>query len=195
MLLSFLIIYFGSNNPLCRSILSELVHCIQDSPLKSLKSDSETDNATLHRILLAYYRFLRATPSLPKNLGWDLSLLLNVIGSPHSDRGTRWLAIRCFTMQANMGEKARSELETEFLGENKLDECPIRCGRTYSGELVGVDGWMLPMLEDKRIREYRNELLDSTEFYAGGDSDIKITDENLRYVEYELSWTFTHMLY
>ena len=98
-------------------------------------------------------------------------------------------------MQANMGEKARLELETEFLGENKLDECPIGCGRTISGELVGVDGWMLPMLEDKRMREYRNELLDSTEFYAGGDSDIKITDENLRYVEYELSWTLTHMLY
>ncbi|THH06083.1 hypothetical protein EW145_g4329 [Phellinidium pouzarii] len=140
----------------------------------------QPDVPTLHRILLAYYRVLRATPSLSKSLNWDFSLLLKLCTTPYSDRGVRWLAIRCYVLQSNMSDRKREEMERSILGESGLEDCSVNYGEDASGAAQKVDGWMLPVLEVHRIQEYRARILTSPDFvYLDEASDTALTDRDL----------------
>lgn len=141
-------------------------------PLRGLFEDRpphELDAPLLHRTLLAYYRVLRAVPSLPERLNWDLSLLLKLCTAPQLDRGTRWLSIRCYALQSNMSERKRHGMEESLLGELGREDCTIHYGEDISGNPRQADGWLLPVLEVRRIQEYRDEI-------ACGDQHINFLE-------------------
>ncbi|KAH8108664.1 P-loop containing nucleoside triphosphate hydrolase protein [Phellopilus nigrolimitatus] len=152
-----------------------LSHVLNNYPIEQL------DERLLHRILLAYYRILSATPSLPKSLNWDLSFLLKLCTIPHPDRGVCWLAIRCYALQSEMNERNRENAERSLLGEIGIEDCLIHYGEDISGSVKDVDGWMLPMLEVKRIQDYRIRILNSTEYFSksGAGSGVAFEHQDL----------------
>ena len=165
-------------------ILSAFLQRFERGPLCALlkeKEAQEIDRASLHRVLLAYFRILRATPTLPRNLNWDLQCLLRLCAASNLDRGARWLAIRCYSMQARMTERVRIRMEQDLLGELYDEDCPIVSGEDLSGNLEEVDGWILPVLESRRIHDYRNDLIDSSTYFDGDEeSESSLTDVDLR---------------
>ncbi|EJC98837.1 P-loop containing nucleoside triphosphate hydrolase protein [Fomitiporia mediterranea MF3/22] len=165
-------------------ILSSFVRRFERGPLCCFMKQTEAENfdrVSLHRILLAYYRILRATPSLPRNLNWDLAYLLKLCASSDLDRGSRWLAIRCYSLQSNMSESTRIRMEQDALGEICGEDCPISYGETISGTAKEVDGWMLPVLEMSRIQDYRNSIIECIDDYytSSENSDIMVKNEDL----------------
>lgn len=138
-------------------------------------------NAIIQRVLLAYYRILRATPTLPKSLNWDLSLLLKLCTTPRLDRGTRWLVIRCYALQSKMSESIRLQMEQEALGQNGAEDCTVIYGEDITGTVKEADGWILPVLEVNRIQSYRNSILESSDYFDRNEaSDIQLSNEDLR---------------
>lgn len=124
----------------------------------------ELDKTLLHRTLLAYYRILVATLSLPEHLNWDLSLLLNLATTPQLDRGARWLAIRCYALQSGMSERKRLNMEETLLGEMGGEDCDVAYGEDILGTPKQVDGWLLPTLEIKRVEEFRDDIVRTCNF-------------------------------
>ncbi|KAL5501448.1 MDN1 [Sanghuangporus vaninii] len=165
------------------SILSAFLRRFDRGPLYAFlkeKENQERDRTSLHRVLLAYYRILRATPTLPRSLNWDLECLLRLCAVPNLDRGARWLAIRCYSLQTRMSERIRIRMEQDALGELYDEDCEIVCGEDISGNVEEVDGWILPVLESRRIQDYRDNLLDSSVYFEDGEkSDISLTEASL----------------
>ncbi|THH20578.1 hypothetical protein EW146_g790 [Bondarzewia mesenterica] len=153
----------------------------EDGPLEFVLSSSSPqaiDVVRLHRILLAYYRILQANRELPHYLHWSLDPLSRLIWAPHPDRGVLFLAIRCYALQSCMGEAERERMEREVIGPEADVDCPIQFGMDESETSRVIDGWMLPIIEAKRIGDSRNAIAsDSHNFYAAGEDDPIQSDE------------------
>ncbi|KAF5382460.1 hypothetical protein D9615_002742 [Tricholomella constricta] len=116
------------------------------------------DTPRLHRLLLAYYRILRANRELPQLLTWPLSPLSHLIWTPHLDNGVRLLAIRCYALQSGMGEAEREVMEKDVLGEPYGVDCQMEYGTNVDGSRVEVDGWIMPVIELQRIKNTRENI-------------------------------------
>ncbi|KAG8936254.1 hypothetical protein FRC02_003546 [Tulasnella sp. 418] len=84
-----------------------------------------------------------------------------------------------------MCEAERIKLEEKLLGGVAVKDANIEYGEKISEgkrgiETYWVDGWVFPIIEVKRVQEYRKSLLEPTDFYSGrADSSIKITSSDL----------------
>lgn len=105
---------------------------------------------TLHILLLAYLRLLEACDCLYKKLHWPIAHLQSLCEPPHPDPGVRLLAIRCFAHHVGMNEPARLIWEEKLVGTSKNVDPIIDTG---FGDTL--DGWVLPILEHKRIIDER----------------------------------------
>ncbi|KAG1843016.1 P-loop containing nucleoside triphosphate hydrolase protein [Suillus subalutaceus] len=149
--------------------------CLSKGPLAFIAaatSVAEIETTRLHRMLLAYYRLLRANRLLPKHLLWDGSLLSKLLFPPHPDTGIRLLAARCYASHVSMAEIERERLITHVLGEFCGVDCPINYGQTIDGTVVETDGWLVPTLEIKRIHDARDAILESSDFYSLDAEDV-----------------------
>jgi midasin len=143
--------------------------CLSKGPLAFLTAVphvAEIETTRLHRMLLAYYRLLRANRLLPKYLLWDGSLLSKLLFPPHPDTGVRLFAARCYASHVSMAEIECEKLITHVLGEFCSVDCPINYGQTIDGTVVKTDGWLVPTLEIKRIHDARDANLESSDFYS-----------------------------
>ena len=141
------------------------------SYIKQVEDVTQLDADILHRQLLAYYRILQANRSLPEQLVWPITPLSRLIHTPHPDTGVRFLAIRCMTLQMGMMEGRRLELEKEIIGDVKDVDCPIGYGVNLDGSVVVMDGWVMPAIEEKRIADARNALLEPQDYYSIEDNE------------------------
>ncbi|KAK0464246.1 midasin nuclear AAA ATPase [Desarmillaria tabescens] len=130
------------------------------------------DKHRLHCLLLAYYRILQATRQLPDQLLWSLSHLSAIIWTPTFDSGSRLLAIRCYALQSGMCEAEREKLQQEILGDACGLDCPLEYGQNIDGSIVEVDGWIMPVLEVKRIRDARNHIVIGVQDYFSDEQTI-----------------------
>ena len=145
------------------------------------------DITRLQQLLLAYYRILQANRELPRTLRWNLTPLSNLIYTPRVDNGVRLLAIRCYSLQSGMGEEERCNLEREILGEPCSVDCNLNYGQNVDGSLKEVDGWLLPVLEVRRVQEERESIVsEQLDFYsrAGGNHTFLLETKNLRFVPF-----------
>lgn len=125
----------------------------------------------LQRLLLAYYRILRANRELPNFLIWPLSPLSIIVWTPHLDNGVRLLAIRCYALQSGMGEAEREALEREILGEPCGVDCQVEYGQSVNGSKKEVDGWIIPVIELNRIKDTREEIGQQQHDYYNNDGE------------------------
>jgi midasin len=132
------------------------------------------------RVLLSYYRIIHATPYLPESKSWSPALLLDVITSENADRGSKWLAIRSYSMQVHMSEAKREDMVKTVLGEGGVEDCPVYYGEDIFNVTKIEDGWLLPLLEEKRIQDYRIHLLEPYDYYTGDETYLR--DEDLQCV-------------
>lgn len=141
-------------------------------------------NATsLHRILLAYYRILQSNRELPRVLKWSLSALAKLIWDGYPDTGVRFLAVRCYALQARMIEAERVKLEKTVVGEAETVDCPVLYHVSPDGSRRALDGWILPVVERTRVVEARNTLLTFQNYYKHSDDSTEpIHPAELRYV-------------
>ncbi|KAG2151443.1 P-loop containing nucleoside triphosphate hydrolase protein [Suillus clintonianus] len=149
--------------------------CLSKGPLAFIAaapSIADIGIPRLHRILLAYYRLLRANRLLPKHLLWDASLLSKLLFPPHPDAGVRLFAARCYASHVGMAELEREKLITHVLGELCGVDCPINYGQTIDGTVVETDGWLVPTLEIKRIHDARDTILESPVFCSLEAEDV-----------------------
>ncbi|RDB14764.1 Midasin [Hypsizygus marmoreus] len=123
------------------------------------------DVSRIQRLLLAHYRILRANRELPHLLFWPLSPLSNLIWTPHLDNGVRLLAIRCYALQSGMGEAERGVMEREVLGETCGVDCQMDFGQGLDGTRTEVDGWIMPVLELRRVQDAREEIIEKSHDY------------------------------
>ncbi|KAM5539433.1 hypothetical protein V8D89_006885 [Ganoderma adspersum] len=137
-------------------------------PLPFFTASERIENIPPHplqRVLLAYYRLLQANRALPRHLGWSLTPISQIIWAPHPDNGVRFLAVRCYALQAGMMEGERVNVEKEVLGEVSDVDCSIAFGVNTDGTLPQVSGWVMPVLELERIARGREQLLEPHDFY------------------------------
>ncbi|KAG0703770.1 P-loop containing nucleoside triphosphate hydrolase protein [Suillus ampliporus] len=149
--------------------------CLSKGPLSFIAAApcvADIDTTHLHRMLLAYYRLLRANRLLPKYLLWDGSLLSELLFPPHPDAGVRLLAARCYASHVGMAEVEREKLITHVLGEFCGVDCPIKYGQNIDGTVVETDGWLVPTLEIKRIHDARDAILEGPDFYSLEAEDV-----------------------
>lgn len=146
--------------------------------LREITIDS-IDVARLQRLLLAYYRILQANRELPHHLNWPLAPLTKLMWTPGVYNGVRLLAIRCYSLQSQMGEAERLKIETEILGEPCSVDCPLDFGQDLSGVDIRVDGWIMPVTEIQRIRDERNEIVTKPiDFYSQEESQLSFRLED-----------------
>ncbi|KAF9242636.1 midasin nuclear AAA ATPase [Melanogaster broomeanus] len=149
--------------------------CFSQGPLGFIEESSEItvlDATRLHRLLLAYYRLLRANRLLPGDLLWPISPLSTLFVTPHPDTAVAYLAIRCYALHTGMAEVERTKLETRVLGESGGIDCPMLYEQNIDGSQTTMDGWLLPALEHKRVHDVRNSLADGQDFYSLEEGDI-----------------------
>jgi midasin len=163
--------------------------CLSKGPLAFVAvapSVAEIDATHLHRMLLAYYRLLRANRVLPKHLLWDASLLSKLLFPPHPDKGVVLLAARFYASHVCMAEVEREKLITHVLGEFCGVDCPVNYGQTIDGTVVEIDGWLVPTLEIKRIHDARDAVLEGPDFYSLEEGDVPqaLSEADLRFVPY-----------
>lgn len=128
--------------------------------------------ARLHWLLLAYYRILQANRELPQQLSWPLAPLSRIIWMPHLDNAARLLSIRCYALQSGMGEEEREKLEREVLGEPCGVDCLLGYGQNEDGSEKNVDGWIMPVIEVRRIQEERDSIVTKPhDYYTREDGD------------------------
>ena len=65
-----------------------------------------------------------------------------------------------------MMEGRRAELEKEIIGDVKDVDCPIGYGMNLDGSAAMMDGWVMPAVEEKRISDARNALLEPQDYYS-----------------------------
>jgi midasin len=121
------------------------------SPLATLDS---ADVARTHALLVAYYRLLTADPRLATRLDWPTAPLHAL--RAHADVGVRLLAIHVLAKIRGWSEARRAEMEA-VSGLSTAVDCSIMLGYTITeGQLVPStgDAWILPVLEDRRVRAY-----------------------------------------
>ncbi|KAI3616178.1 midasin nuclear aaa atpase [Moniliophthora roreri] len=148
-----------------------------NGPLHNVVESTDlVDESRIHRLLLAYWRILSANRQLPDQLFWSLSPLYKLASSKERSTGTRLLAIRCYAFQSGMGEAEREKWEHEAVGKDSEVDCPVDYG-VNEGVQVMMDGWLLPVVEYKRVREARNAMVTEDHGYydfEGGDEQIAL---------------------
>lgn len=132
----------------------------------------------LHQLLLAYYRILQTNRELPDQLHWSIKPLSQLIWTPHLDNGIRILAIRCYSLQIGMCEEERCKLEIEILGELCGVDCQLDYGQNLDETAKTVDGWIMPVVELKRVQEERDAIITKPIDYFSQD------DQQSSYVEF-----------
>ncbi|KAG2106569.1 uncharacterized protein F5147DRAFT_774850 [Suillus discolor] len=141
--------------------------CLSKGPLAFIAaapSVAEIETICRHRMLLAYYRLLRA--NLPKHLLSDGSLLSKLFFPPHPDTGVRLLAARYYASHIGMAEIECERLITHVLGKFCGVDCPINYAQTIDGTVIETDSWLVSTLEIKRIHDARDTVLESSDFYS-----------------------------
>lgn len=135
-------------------------------PLALLHPDQilETLPTRLHRLLLAYWRLLAADDRIAARNDWP-SIPLHRLRKAHPDLGVRLLAIHCLAKQKKWSEEKRRKALRTAVGTESVDvivEFGFELASSSSGGFEvrarTVDGWLLPLLEAKRIEEYRRSL-------------------------------------
>ncbi|KAI6009024.1 hypothetical protein BKA83DRAFT_4505353 [Pisolithus microcarpus] len=143
------------------------------------------DTTRLQRLLLAYYRLLRANRLLPSELFWPASALSSLFTSeaPHLDLQSV-LAIQCYALHTGMAEVERSKLEQEYSVKRWKRERES-FGMAYDPSGMGkrrfVDARVMPALEMKRIHEVRTAMMIPHDFYALEEGDVsqRISESDL----------------
>jgi len=74
-----------------------------------------------------------------------------------------------------MGEKERCSMEREVLGELCGVDCPLNYGQNLDGSEKEVDGWILPVIEMRRVQEERDEVVTEPMDYFSAED---MYDEN-----------------
>lgn len=154
--------------------------------LSSLPSLESVNIVRFHQLLLAYYRILQINRELPQHFLWPLAPLARLIESG-LDHGIHFLAIRCYSLQSGMGEAERIKVERSIIGEPFMNDFSIIIEQDLDGMTKKVDGWMLPVIELRRVREEREELTLVEGFYfqeqanevvaSIQDSDLRLTNQ------------------
>ncbi|KAH9936525.1 uncharacterized protein B0H18DRAFT_1206806 [Fomitopsis serialis] len=132
---------------------------------------SGLDASILHRQLLAYYRILQANRDLPEQFVWPIAPLSKLIYTPHPDNGVKSLAIRCLALQTGMMEGKREELELESIGSVAEVDCTIGYGAKLDGNVVMMDGWVMPAIEAKRITSARSAILQPQDYFSRDENE------------------------
>lgn len=86
-------------------------------------------------------------------------------------------------MQTGMAEMERGKLETEVLGEACGADCQLDYGQELDGRKKEADGWIMPVLEVKRVQEWRNAIVkEPYDYYTvdEADSHLPIHPSELR---------------
>ncbi|KZT42641.1 hypothetical protein SISSUDRAFT_1125502 [Sistotremastrum suecicum HHB10207 ss-3] len=142
----------------------------RDGPLGLISSppDQSLPPYRLHFLLIAYYRILSCSLGLLHRLSWPLKPLRELFfHSRHPDAGVRYLACRCYAIQARLSEKNMNRIVEAALGPLYRAQFQISYGTNRDGELDVVDGWSFPMLELHRASDNasnpKDELVWSTE--------------------------------
>ncbi|KDR82591.1 hypothetical protein GALMADRAFT_206424 [Galerina marginata CBS 339.88] len=139
-----------------------LLKFYEEGPLSFISgtlSPISIDVTRLQRIVLAYYRIMQANRELPLHLSWSLAPLANLVWTPYLDNGVRLLAIRCYSLQSGMGEDERCKLEREIFGEPCGVDCNLNYGQNLDETEREVDGWIMPVVELKRVQQERDEIV------------------------------------
>jgi midasin len=72
-----------------------------------------------------------------------------------------------------MSEVEREKLDRQILGDICGVDCQIECGQDVDGTVKQLDGWLLPVLEIKRIVDARNALItEPQDFYSADDGNL-----------------------
>ncbi|KAI6151423.1 midasin [Pisolithus thermaeus] len=135
------------------------------------------DITRLQRLLLAYYRLLRANRLLPSELLWPAFALSALFASqtPHLDPAVKYLAIRCYALHTGMAEVDRLKFEREVFGE-EVEKGKKEFDMVYdlsgSGKEEVVDARVMPVLEMKRIHEVRSAMMMPHDFHALEEGDV-----------------------
>lgn len=130
------------------------------SPLSTLPDPPSADTERTQRLLLAYWRLLTADPRLADRLDWPTAPL-HALRTQHADAGVRLLAVHVLAKMRGWSEARRAEMEVASVGPVGTD-APICVGhRIENGQVLPavVDGWMLPVLESRRVRGYEEDAL------------------------------------
>ncbi|KAL0069076.1 AAA ATPase midasin [Marasmius tenuissimus] len=166
---------------LCRLIQvhEELFPVLHQLLLKPQFSNGPLENMSdegvrTHKLLLAYFRILSANRELPSQFLWPLSPLRTLATSSQLDTGTRLLAIRCYALQAGMGELERDEWEKKLVGKDSEVDCPLNYGVDENGNEIETDGWLLPVLEYQRVRDERNALVNEPQAFYDFDGEENV---------------------
>lgn len=138
------------------------------------------DATRLHALLLAYYRLLRANRLLPSDFLWPTSHLSTLFTTPHPDPAVKFLAIRCYSLYTGMAEVERVQLEARVLGQLGAVDCPLSYSQNIDGSRNTIDGWLMPMLELKRVHHGHNSVASGFDFYSlDGDGPQSLTNSDL----------------
>ena len=116
--------------------------------------------ARLHILLLIYLRLIIVDPSIATRNNWPITQLYT-LRTDHPDQGLRLLAIQVLARQQKWSEKKRMEAEKTFVGNVADIDAEVLFGfetviLPQGGvqiQEVKIDGWMLPVIESKRINE------------------------------------------
>lgn len=83
-----------------------------------------------------------------------------------------------------MGEAEREKIEQQVVGEACGIDCPLDYGQAIDGSPNDVDGWLVPVLEMRRVKDMRNGIIGNPQqFYHvdAGESLETIDPVELRY--------------
>jgi len=77
-----------------------------------------------------------------------------------------------------MGEFERQQLERNIIGPEAEADCPLQYGESIEGRLEILDGWVLPIVELKRISDTRNAIVsDVRDYYTGSGGNQLVTSD------------------
>lgn len=80
-----------------------------------------------------------------------------------------------------MGEADREKLEKEVIGSEELVDCPVLYEEQLDGTTRNMDGWILPIMEAKRIGEARIAIDSDADSFYGDNKNSPIQSSDLRY--------------
>ncbi|WVF69714.1 hypothetical protein IAT40_004493 [Kwoniella sp. CBS 6097] len=124
---------------------------------------SSTPPDRIHPLLLSYLRLISADPAIATRNSWSITPL-HQLRTEHPDPGVRLLAIQILAKQRGWSEVKRMSMEREWIGEVDKVDAGIKYGwevtnlatRGFETTRVMADGWMLPILEDQRVKRARS---------------------------------------
>ena len=77
-----------------------------------------------------------------------------------------------------MGEAQRLTMEREVLGEPCEIDSQLNFGKNLAGEEQEVDGWIMPVLELKRVQKERNNVVtEELPYFSAEGEDLTSLEE------------------